>query len=286
MKGETEGFIAAVQRTLKADPRITFQTLPPQELLAEIQEKVKIDLYGSALKAMMPGCFLACDVFVTEILKRVVRSRSSQELREMLDAHMVDVYFMWHDALGTSIADSDKLSCPVCMEPFINVPREGDMVDVEGVVVQTPFQPTLRKTEHWSSNPCGHVICRSCMRQWAEAEIDQQKTRVKCPAVGCSHMLWDHDLKDLLSFETFARYKELKSVDHLKKMKDDLKDPVLGAWLRKNARPCPDCSIIVSRSEGCNAMKCVCGTSFCYRCGFKECACGKKTRGDIWNPVR
>jgi len=292
MKGETEGFIAAVLRTLKADRRVTLESPPPKELMAEIQEKVKIDMYGGALKAMMPGSFLACDSFVTEILKRVVPSRSSQELMEMIvsdgPAHMVDVYFMWHDALKTSIADSDKLSCPVCMEPFINVPREGDMVDVEGVVVQKPFKPTLRKTEHWSSNPCGHVICRSCMGQWAEAEVEQQRTRIKCPAVGCSHMLWDHDLQELLSEETFSRYKELKSVDHLQKMKDDLKDPVLGAWLKKNCKPCPDCHIIVSRSAGCNSMGCICGTKFCYECGFKQCACGKQKnyfgRGNIWNP--
>lgn len=126
------------------------------------------------------------------------------------------------------------------------------------------------------------------MKSWAESEIEQQKSRVKCPAPGCSHVLWDHDLQELISEEAFSRYKALKSTDHLKKLKEDLKDPKLSEWLKKNAKPCPDCHIIVSRSQGCNVMGCVCGTKFCYDCGQKfnqGCACTKSSRmQDVWNP--
>ncbi|XP_044320733.1 E3 ubiquitin-protein ligase RNF14-like [Triticum aestivum] len=38
--------------------------------------------------------------------------------------------------------------------------------------------------------------------------------------------------------------------------------------LYNDARACPNCRMVISRSEGCNMMYCVnCGKSFCFRCG-------------------
>ncbi|GFR46017.1 hypothetical protein Agub_g7496 [Astrephomene gubernaculifera] len=46
-------------------------------------------------------------------------------------------------------------------------------------------------------------------------------------------------------------------------------------------QPCPDCHMMVERSEGCNHMRCRCGAEFCYACGalydsrtgLKSCSC-------------
>merc|ERR1712007_280625 len=101
----------------------------------------------------------------------------------------------------------------------------------------------------------------------------------------CKYRLWDQDLKELLSSKMFLRHQEHLYTDHLSNLKGLAKeDDDLMAWLRQNARPCPDCHVIVSRSEGCNTMICVCGTRFCYACGFITCQCGVKGRSDIWEP--
>ena len=41
-------------------------------------------------------------------------------------------------------------------------------------------------------------------------------------------------------------------------------------------KKCPSCNILVDRIDGCNYVRCRCGTGFCYRCGLaygpKPCA--------------
>ncbi|KAI1105963.1 hypothetical protein F4804DRAFT_349337 [Jackrogersella minutella] len=40
-------------------------------------------------------------------------------------------------------------------------------------------------------------------------------------------------------------------------------------------KPCPHCGNMVSRSHGCNRIRCICGHEFCYKCGinWQECGC-------------
>jgi ariadne-1 len=38
-------------------------------------------------------------------------------------------------------------------------------------------------------------------------------------------------------------------------------------WVKKNAKPCPSCSVPIEKSQGCNHMKCTqCGFDFCWLC--------------------
>ncbi len=41
-------------------------------------------------------------------------------------------------------------------------------------------------------------------------------------------------------------------------------DPANAAWIRDNARECPNCGVAVQRTEGCNHMTCRCRHEFCY----------------------
>jgi hypothetical protein len=175
--------------------------------------------------------------------------------------------FVWREALKAlreSPEKSANFSCPVCMEPL---------------TMSSQWFAPLRKNEHWSNQPCGHACCHSCMKMWAETAINDQKTRIKCPAIGCSYSLWDHEVQALVNEELCARFLENKNTDHRKHLKSVLKeDKRLNAWLKGHARPCPECNVIVSRYEGCDHMVCVCGTHFCYRCGCKKCRCGSSRK--------
>lgn len=208
------------------------------------------------------------------IVDRILAEHTSSEL---LHSTSVQVYL---DGVFAAIRErSTEFICPICMDPMVAL-TNNDSVDTSGMW----FAP-LRKTEHWSNYPCGHACCRSCMAQWAETEINDQKIRVKCPAEHCSYSLWDQDLRELVNEQVFERHTEHKNADHLKALRSAMKSSfALKSWLRTHARPCPDCHVIVSRSEGCNHMTCVCGARFCYACGFKRCKCNSTSRRDIWNP--
>lgn len=44
-----------------------------------------------------------------------------------------------------------------------------------------------------------------------------------------------------------------------------------------NSRPCPNCSVMINRDEGCNKVDCLlCGYRFCWRCGsgWSQQKCG------------
>merc|ERR1711879_390206 len=129
------------------------------------------------------------------------------------------------------------------------------------------------------------------MQTWAESEINSHRIKIKCPSPGCSYHLWDQDLENLVSDDAFQRHLEHRNADYLERLKTDLKeDPEFFAWVKSNSKPCPECHIIVSRSQGCNHMRCLCGCEFCYvsGCMYKDCICGKPGRAsrvDIWNPA-
>lgn len=37
--------------------------------------------------------------------------------------------------------------------------------------------------------------------------------------------------------------------------------------MKEEYRACPTCNMQVNKAEGCNAVKCMCGTEFCWLCG-------------------
>lgn len=53
---------------------------------------------------------------------------------------------------------------------------------------------------------------------------------------------------------------------HLKSAEDAA---VLKLSSDKAWKKCPSCNMVVERSEGCNHVKCRCGTDFCYSCGLR-----------------
>jgi hypothetical protein len=179
-------------------------------------------------------------------------------------------------------SQSSCVACPICMDPLLSFHPSG------AIDASRMWCAPARKNEHWSNHACGHTFCRSCMEQWAETEINDGKLRIKCPAECCSYSLWEQDLAELVSVRVLNRYREHKHADYLKHLQDiSEKDDSLMRWLRQHARPCPSCHVIVSRSEGCNVMTCVCGCRFCYSCGCTPCQCGSEKsqqRQDIWRP--
>lgn len=291
--GESEGFALGVVRILNQDPRWNGTDVIVKDergndlsLVEDAGLKVKTEWFSDLY--MLPRWLPSkVETFQKQVLDRLLMAHSSEKLFHLFE-DQAGLHLAWQAAVWAAIQGSASFACPMCAEPFIQIQMQSDGRIIDHVEVSetdlAEWTPSLRKTEHWSSNPCGHVCCLECMQSWAATSINDQKTQIRCPAVGCSHVLWDHDVKALVSEDVFKSYTELKQADHVKKLKDDLKDEKLGAWLKMHARPCPDCHIVVSRSEGCNMMMCVCGCKFMYCCGCKTCCCAKASKPDIWNP--
>lgn len=260
--------------------------------LAALWLRVKRSLIGFRVQTNFPTCGLTA-AQTAAVIDRILEAHSTQELRSLQlkrptyaqddgnegSGEKVRPPCPYMEALSVLLREHHAaFRCPICWDPLVSLAGD-DVILTDGM-----WTAPLRKNEHWSNYACGHVICRTCMAKWAETAINDQKLRIKCPAEGCTYSMWDQDLQGLVSPEVFERYHEHKTADYLRHLKASVKgNKELGGWLRSHARPCPDCHVIVSRSEGCNSMVCVCGTHFCYACGYKDCKCGSKRR-DIWNP--
>lgn len=255
------------------------------DMFDEDYEKAKHDFYQPKVQqCLWPIC--RTDQMRGELEKVIMESSQPWTwLGALRTKSVVDVLTQSNSVheLAKNISDSTQLSCQICMDPMLAAEDDGHRVQLQCNI----WSAAPRKNEHWNNNACGHTFCRTCVQTWANSAIKEQRLNIKCPAAGCKYHLWDQDLQELLSPQMFARHQEHKHADHLKNLQDIAKhDDVLMKWLQQHARPCPRCHVIVSRSEGCNKMTCVCGNSFCYACGFERCLCSVHDKADIWNPKK
>jgi len=254
------------------------------EMLEKLYANVRMCFSQPYIEAALQQKGLASKTLTEQLVKHIADCNTANDLQAAINSEdaYVGMSEMIRNALQKMIANgAQDLTCSICMEPMVDVCSDRPF----GRMWSAP----VRRNEHWNNHSCGHIFCRSCITSWSEAAIEEQKVRVKCPAHCCNYSLWDQDLRELVSPLSFSRYQERKHADYLGNLRDIAgKDSQLMQWLRRHARPCPDCHVIVSKSEGCDAMTCVCGTRFCYACGCKGCVCRSKgdmhNRTDIWNP--
>jgi hypothetical protein len=246
------------------------------EMLNGCCERAKRDAHKQRLDAALLSKSIKSAACREEVTDRILDVASMNDLVQAES----DQYSMLICDAVKHLQDSmsPHWTCSICLDPMASISEHG--LDMSNM-----WCAPLRRNEHWSNYACGHTFCRACMETWTETAVNEQKMRIKCPAEGCTYSLWEQDLKELLSVKVFKRYQEHKHADYLQNLRAISEhDDSLMRWLRQHARPCPDCHVIVSRSEGCNVMTCVCGTRFCYSCGFKGCQCSQRERPNIWKP--
>jgi hypothetical protein len=120
--------------------------------------------------------------------------------------------------------------------------------------------------EHFQQRPCRHRFCNSCLVQWITTKVDDMERRIPCPHPTCKYHLYPSDVERIAP-HVAAKYKELLSQDYkarLREMSDV--DEASASFLRTTAASCPDCKVLMMKTEGCDSIRCTCGTNFCYRC--------------------
>lgn len=154
----------------------------------------------------------------------------------------------------------DKMSntCLICQE---------DEVDMQYV---------LLPSDSFDKKICFHVACVNCMDSWITVKVMQEGERnIQCPHSECDLIMHGDDVQRMTSDpNVFRTFQKLTHIMHAKQVYDDVQTKMLQDKL---VQACPVCNILVSRSSGCNSMRCSCGECFCFHCGFTLCG-GNDTR--------
>lgn len=287
VQGETEASSAVVLELMKEHKQLLKAVCSSDvngDIVDRFRRKAKRSEFEGELKRYFPDWHLT-EKQHSEIIDHILEAHSRIVLVALFRACGQDhrevarsTALLYSDAFDAAVGQgAAAFHCSICLAPLVTKTSGG--VDASAM-----WLAKNQKTEHWSKEPCGHAFCRTCMGTWAETKINDQHRQIRCPAEGCSYCLWDQDIRELVPQLVFERHQEHKNADYLQHLKDAMKgDPSLKNWMKSHCRPCPDCHVVVSRSEGCDQMMCVCGSRFCYACGFKKCRCGHKHK-DIWNP--
>ena len=118
------------------------------------------------------------------------------------------------------------------------------------------------RKESWTKEGCRCMFCKDCYGTYIETKIKEHRVNhIPCPTPGCTALLLEPEVQAAVPPAVFARYMELRSVDHKQRLKEH-------QW-RDDERACPRCFVIFHRSSGCDSVTCVCGHNFDYRQAYR-----------------
>ncbi|KAL7711519.1 Zinc finger protein [Entamoeba marina] len=105
------------------------------------------------------------------------------------------------------------------------------------------------------------VVCPFCnySRILVDPIVHKVATPINCPfceKTFCSICFLKNHVGDCYVDQVLDQYKTRRYYDY-----------ILGQLLEKSLRHCPVCKLPIVKSYGCNKMTCICGNSFCYKCG-------------------
>ncbi|XP_045822235.1 E3 ubiquitin-protein ligase RSL1-like [Trifolium pratense] len=176
----------------------------------------------------------------------------------------------------------NHLFCIDCIRKYLEIKLNDN---VYKVMCPSPNCCVTFKPKHLQ-----HILPKHCISRWEylifESSISMEQKNY-CPYQNCSVLLEKgNDIRG--KFVTNSKcpschrnfcaqckvpwhegmdcqkFQQLKWGD-----KYDLDIKFLELAKRKKWKRCPNCSMFVNRSRGCNDMLCRCGCHFCYRCGKK-----------------
>eukprot|EP00045_Choanoeca_perplexa_P013334 m.150852 g.150852 ORF g.150852 m.150852 type:complete len:273 (-) comp16324_c0_seq3:63-881(-) len=122
---------------------------------------------------------------------------------------------------------------------------------------------------------CDHSFCKDCLLQWYTPKVNDGALRLQCVESGCRAQL---SLDDVHAIDEVLadKFRATQQQSY-----DDRETSEFTELMKVNEIvPCPACSTLIQRSEGCNSMVCSqCLCEFCYDCGDEfevpeyMCAC-------------
>lgn len=132
-----------------------------------------------------------------------------------------------------------------------------------------PYKLQIRELNR-TIRPCERTIERYGLPQEDQPRAERQvvKHTYKCPADTCEGFLSESWTCGLCNVSVCADCREIKSGDD--HVCDEATKETIAA-LRKEAKPCPKCTALISKIDGCDQMWCTqCKTAFSWRTGAIE----------------
>jgi hypothetical protein len=114
-----------------------------------------------------------------------------------------------------------------------------------------------------------HSFCQTCMKRYAETSLTMMggPLMLRCPSPGCNHTMPVEELSRLIPIDVMAA-KRAEVMQAQRKRLEGIRAGAEGYELlslveSRQARPCPNCSVLIIKFGGCHHMNChVCGSPF------------------------
>lgn len=116
--------------------------------------------------------------------------------------------------------------------------------------------------EQMRSCACGFVYCNYCNKAW--------HGRDRCALVASSALVEAYVATAPGSASRLQMESRYGRANLERMVKTHEEEVANLAWMQQRTQPCPNCSVRIEKSMGCNHMEChFCHTHMCYRCGTR-----------------
>ena len=116
-------------------------------------------------------------------------------------------------------------------------------------------------------------MCAPCAARWLEIQAQDGAIFARCPTPGCKTPLPREALELLLEPEAYQAHLARARRSYEQRLRDLQARTAAGAtdddgtaaflrWAGDSTRACPECHVLIYRSEGCAHMSCACGAEF------------------------
>lgn len=112
---------------------------------------------------------------------------------------------------------------------------------------------------------CRHAFCRSCWMTWLEQCEQQRFSLPHCPK--CRISLPLEVVEGILQRPFEPSRNTINSESRVVDDDHDMDEFTKTALEEMGVRHCPYCSVPIVKETGCDAMQCLCGQRFCFKCG-------------------
>lgn len=151
------------------------------------------------------------------------------------------------DLVG-QISPEDAIKCGICLGPLLE------------------SEPCCKQTggEHYKKVTCTHEYCKGCLHSWITSQLNESTFKVGCPHEKCAFHFDGDDILRISGDEAKKKFVEIGQRSFAARVAEFTdKDETMQKWIDSHTRLCPQCSVLIERSAGCNAMKCfTCGERF------------------------
>ena len=111
-----------------------------------------------------------------------------------------------------------------------------------------------------------HRACRPCIEQYVTLAVQEGRLHIPCLGIGCKNLLSDSDIAQYASTEALKNQMENRRAVYSRRVAalecGSESDSGFAEFCQEHCRCCPQCEVIIFRSEGCNHIVCRCGSHF------------------------